>query len=538
MTDKVVHIFEDSANYTFDDYNNCTLFDVHRWSEYPEVLAVRNRMLDELGFKGTKKEVAHVTVVLLNLYYTYSLDPEMWVLYSRDRNSYNQDARYNKLFIKYDNLIKTVDGLLKLEYIENKNGFNDRRKGGKAYGPKMKATRKLIDVIEGEYCVTFRMIGKCASDELIVLRNAEGLDIGYRDDNPSVKKMLPVLEAYNKLLSNTYIDIHFEASDIQARIDARRSKLDRGTGRPKDYRLVINLANKFVRRIFNNSTFNQGGRFYGGWWQNIPSELRRKIILNRDYTVEIDYSGQHIYLLYALKGINFADLEKEPYMRPKDDDPDNIRPILKVMLLAAINSKSEETCIKAVQYEINMNRNAFPDELPNLKDLYQTFKEYHADIADMFCSRLGLRLQRLDSNIAEHVVDRMTSVGVPVLVVHDSFICSKKEEALLHDVMMEAYRIEAYKLEECGNLWNQFSSNPIATKTEDITLEISEALREEDILFDYLAWVNELQGRRFTNYLLKEDPATNVVIKVHNENITEVGCDLDEPVFVEEDFEM
>lgn len=71
---------DNNTTYTFDDYLNCTLFDVHKWSEYPEVLAVRKQLLRELGFKGSKKEVNHVTVVVLNLYYAYCLDPDMWRL--------------------------------------------------------------------------------------------------------------------------------------------------------------------------------------------------------------------------------------------------------------------------------------------------------------------------------------------------------------------------------------------------------------------------------------------------------------------------
>jgi hypothetical protein len=71
---------DSETEYTFEDYMNCTLFDVHRWSEYPEVLAVRNEMFKILGYEGNKKQVNHVTVVLLNLYHTYCIDPDMWIL--------------------------------------------------------------------------------------------------------------------------------------------------------------------------------------------------------------------------------------------------------------------------------------------------------------------------------------------------------------------------------------------------------------------------------------------------------------------------
>jgi len=516
--------------YTFEDYLNCTLFDVHKWSDYPEVLAVRKKLIEELGFTGTKKEVNHVTVVLLNLYYAYSLDPEMWVLFSRARNDYNEGKRYNKPFIKYDKMIKTVDGLLKLEYIEHAKGFQDR-KTGKAFDSRMKATTKLIDLIEKDHAVTFEMIGKAGPDELIVLRNADGEDIDYVD-TPAIIKMRTELEQYNNLLRETYIDIHFEVDDIQDRIDRCHRKKDKKTGLPRDYRLNICLANKTVRRIFNRSTFNLGGRYYGGWWQNIPSKLRPKIILNTNYTVEIDYSGLHIYMLYALEGINFADLWREPYIYPKDNDPDNLRPIVKTMLLAAVNSGSEELCIKATRYEINMNRQSYPDELPDLKELYQKLKDYHPEIAEYFCSKKGLMLQRWDSAIAEDVVRVMTGKRIPVLVMHDSFICPKGEEQFLEEVMLKVYQHHATKLE----IADRFSTSPIATKSKDITDDQPELLKEEDIFFDCAGRLDSPQVRRFIRYTETQDPTTNVMVKVINSNITEVGYDLKAYEFKESDF--
>jgi hypothetical protein len=509
--------------YTFEDYLNCDLFDVHRWSDYPEVVAVRRRIMTELGFKGSKKEVNHVTVVLLNLYRTYCLDPDMWVMYSRDRNDYNYGTRYNKLFIKYDNMIKTVDGLLKLGYIEQAKGFGDR-KTKIAFDSRMKATDRLIAIMRDEGGVTFNMIGQYGPDELVVLRNADGDPVDYTDTK-DIKRMKAVLTKYNDLLSKTYIDIHFTAEDIRDLIEKRQQKVDKATGKPKDYRLSINLSNKRVRRIFNKSTFSQGGRFYGGWWQNIPSKLRRHIIINTDSTIEIDYSGLHIYMLYALKGINFADLKKEPYIYPKGQDPKNYRPILKLLLLAAVNSSSEDECIKAVRYEINMNRSDFPEELPDLKQAYSMFKGYHADIADLFCSKSGLKLQHWDSDIAEDIIRVMTEHDIPVLAVHDSFICPKPEEHFLEEVMFKVYERHAVKLGD--KALTGLAEACIATKTDDITKELPVEQREGDIINNHLSWLGEPQARRFARYLEEDNPATNVIVKAYNDNITEVGFDLE-----------
>ena len=56
-------------------------------------------------------------------------------------------------------------------------------------------------------------------------------------------------------------------------------------------------------RVFNNGSFDEGGRFYGGWWQNLPSEYRQFITINGHTTSEYDYSAPSILaMLYAELG--------------------------------------------------------------------------------------------------------------------------------------------------------------------------------------------------------------------------------------------
>ena len=45
-------------------------------------------------------------------------------------------------------------------------------------------------------------------------------------------------------------------------------------------RTPIDVTQKRLRRIFNNGSFQQGGRFYGGWWQNIPKLCDNKTFIN------------------------------------------------------------------------------------------------------------------------------------------------------------------------------------------------------------------------------------------------------------------
>ena len=66
------------------------------------------------------------------------------------------------------------------------------------------------------------------------------------------------LIAYNKLLEKSFIDIQkYDVPRILIKPKRRRR-----TNKPK----YVNISHhdKFVRRVFNNNSFDEGGRFYGG----------------------------------------------------------------------------------------------------------------------------------------------------------------------------------------------------------------------------------------------------------------------------------
>ena len=80
--------------------------------------------------------------------------------------------------------------------------------------------------------------------------------------------------------------------------------------------------------------------------------------------------------------------------------------------------------------------------LPYFKrpQLNRMFREKHAPIADAFASGAGLRLQRLDSDIALSIITRLRKMGIAALPVHDSFIVPKEEEGVLRWLMEEEYK--------------------------------------------------------------------------------------------------
>ena len=80
--------------------------------------------------------------------------------------------------------------------------------------------------------------------ESIILRNSAKKDIKY-DDNPDIKRMRSILIEYNQLISRTFIDI---------------PELDEPLIITKDKYIAVSSNEKFTRRIFNNETWDDGGK--------------------------------------------------------------------------------------------------------------------------------------------------------------------------------------------------------------------------------------------------------------------------------------
>ena len=58
-------------------------------------------------------------------------------------------------------------------------------------------------------------------------------------------------------------------------------------------------------RIFNGR-FTRGGRWYGPWWQSVPSRCRTGIRINGEPTCEPDIQGCHMRLLSARAGVKLG----------------------------------------------------------------------------------------------------------------------------------------------------------------------------------------------------------------------------------------
>lgn len=194
-----------------------------------------------------------------------------------------------------------------------------------------------------------------------------------------------------------------------------------------------------TRRVFSRSDWRMNGRFYGGWWQGIKDDWRSKIFLDDQPTIEVDFKGLHVAMLYAVAG---EDMVSDPYnisptiysAYPRE----LVRKFVKRLVLTAINAKDKSSAYRAF-------REGFPSghvgkKLTNKKldKLLDAFLTLNPILADYLFSDRGIRLMYLDSQITTHVHNHFTKQGVPVLSVHDSYIVDFMKVAELRQVMAEA----------------------------------------------------------------------------------------------------
>lgn len=404
--------------------------DVHRWSDHPEVKGMVKRIWeahfsdygDEASRPGPKPKTSfryQLRVLILDLYVAWLEDPALSIGVAMSTNYWDTTSRYNALNISKQ-IIHIVNRL-------NEIGFLDIAKGSYS-GPwakgnrttRIRASEALRAIFSGVKIVRDD-IQRVENEECIILKDGtefgDGTKLHEYEDTDATNLMRRELQAYNLLLANTFIDIpSLETATVQRAVTAGKD-----TG--KTVTQWLDHHHHFMRRIFSRGSWDLNGRFYGGWWQLIPSHLRKEIYINDTPTVEVDFKGLHISILSAEKDVI---IEGDPYTLDRGlipGVPEELqRSMVKQLVLTALNARDRRSAFQSF-------RDGFPAshvgkvmtnvELDRVLDGFVT---KHPHLAELVCADQGIRLMNVDARIAEMIHRFFTRRGIPVLSVHDSFI--------------------------------------------------------------------------------------------------------------------
>jgi hypothetical protein len=335
--------------------------DLYAWriSDYPEVKSVLNYIFDEMksetriGKRYAKKYRDHIRVIVLDLFVAKQNDPALYITCSKNSNDYRPGTKYHRMYLSYEITNKIIKFLIKNLYIEHIRGYYRKKRPYDSKKLRMRAGKKLIQLLEGENKVELGMIQWDETEPVLILRDDEKREIKDYPEDSNVIQMNENLKAINRNMQNHAILLYVT--------DAELMKLNERLNRDAQ-KSPIDFTQKRLTRVFNGS-FKKGGRFYGGWWQNIPREYRKYIRIDDKDVVECDFSRLHINMLYAKEGLPLP--EEDPY---QIDGYGNIREFLKQVLLRFVNANSRTSVIRSIKDRRNPADVAFQRKVDRFRE--------------------------------------------------------------------------------------------------------------------------------------------------------------------------
>jgi len=134
-----------------------------------------------------------------------------------------------------------------------------------------------------------------------------------------------------------------------------------------------------------------------------------------------------------------AENRGDPYKVPNPIYPDENRTLGKMMTLLGVNAASRRSTFSAVNNELR-DINLPPLKYDQFNRHFDQIIEKHEPIADSFFSDEGIKLQFIDSQIAEIIIREFTRLDKVVLSLHDGFVTQEENEQLLIDIMDNAFQ--------------------------------------------------------------------------------------------------
>ena len=410
--------------------------DVHRWSDHPEVVQFVDKVWDEylpqevVGKPGPKPKMAfrkQLRVLILDLYVAWLEDPELSIGVSMSVNAWKTNSRYNALHLS-KKLVPIINAVKDAGLIVMAKGSYT------APGSKGNRTTRIraSKTLQGWFAnakFEREAIGQAEGQEVIILKDGNNKQIEY-EDTSETNKMREELEAYNSLLRASFVDIPSQDDPVISIRDEES---------PEHRVIRLGGGTPLTRRIFSRNSWEMNGRFYGGWWQRINEDWRANIFINDAPTVEVDFQGLHIKMIYALKG---EDLVGDPY-----DLSSNVfqwissqqrRSWAKRLVLTALNAKDKSSAYRAFRDGFPAGDFARTQMDEELDWLLNSFLQRAPKLEDYLFSDKGIELMRLDGEITARIHRQFTEKGIPVLSVHDSYIVECSHLAEMKEAMVRA----------------------------------------------------------------------------------------------------
>lgn len=388
-------------------------------SEHPGLIEAVDVLLEELRgglprVRFNRQDYLDALITICaNLLLAHSIHKNFKVAYSRDQKYYRDIGFYYSHRVSYAQTVSLIDALVARSYARNIPGVHGsslRSKHPESMRSRLQLTNKLLKRFPG--FSTGWLAERWVSNS-VRLRDEKKRLIPYQE-TPEIGLMRANLKFINSVLE--------------------RAEISLPTGLVPE----AVLSRKALHRVFNNSSFEQGGRFYGGWWELVKEEMRKQILIDGEETVELDYSGFHPRLLYRMNGLEVP--EGDLYDIPEVAGSKEMRKVVKLVFLVALNAKNRKASIALGVKELEAR--GIEIEYPSdfIRGVINSLLKKHHLLRPYLFKGQGVILQYEDSKLSERILLRLGKAGILALPIHDSFVVQKKHEAELRVAMIEEYQ--------------------------------------------------------------------------------------------------
>jgi hypothetical protein len=379
-----------------------------------------------------------------------------WIFQGRGKPSYKITRYFSGLSkaVFVDGILDTLVSLnlldqhLGFERLDNTKRATRLRAKGRLKADIKKISPHVITIDSLRETLWVQVTKKSWFDKRLKKKKKIKEKLEYKDNHQTIQ-MRKNLQCINQALHETAIGLWIKDTDYKE-LNLKLKKGDKSEFSPNE---------KYLVRIFNDTGFAFGGRFYHGWWQGIPKEYRPYITINHQAVSELDYKHLHPSLMYAKVGYTELPSGFDSYTLELEGFTHAHRQAVKDAFQCLINTNSEKSAINAIGSKGLAKLFPFGP-----KKLVEHLLNKHTPIRHLFFNKqLGKELQRVDSVIAEYcILEMLQRHNRVVLPVHDSFIVQQDMIKVLQQIMIDAYEKIAggiIPIDEKGfSLWNPYEA--------------------------------------------------------------------------------
>lgn len=217
---------------------------------------------------------------------------------------------------------------------------------------------------------------------------------------------------------------------------------------------TVDASDRQLRRHFTVRegaplTFDQNGRFFGGFWQTLKREDRKHIRIAGEPVVAVDYSAAFTHIAFAHQGVT----------------PPPTADLYRIPGLEGLGRKQIKSAMNTLYFDDGFARRSWPDEFddcewtdPDTGEVFEGFPAeftparmrkaivaHYPELDQMMGKGLGLKLMFAESEIMRRLLTELHERDVTALPLHDALMVARSEARQV-STLMEAMAMEVIGL--------------------------------------------------------------------------------------------